>query len=76
MLVSTCGSFWTDSGTIDVRELRSALQALGHYPSEEELYVMMGMVLPVTYMMLAFVLELFILDTVLICRPTKIEAVK
>lgn len=48
LLVLTYGSLGTDSGTIDVRELRCALQALGHFPSEEELYVMMGMVLPVT----------------------------
>ncbi len=33
-----------DSGTIDSKELRAAMQALGHNPAEEELYVMMSLV--------------------------------
>jgi hypothetical protein len=37
----SCG---TDSGTIDSKELKSALQTLGHFPSDEELYVMMSLV--------------------------------
>eukprot|EP00884_Botryococcus_braunii_P012297 jgi/Botrbrau1/21068/Bobra.0144s0067.1 len=33
-----------NSGTIDSKELKSALQALGHCPSDEELFVMMSLV--------------------------------
>jgi hypothetical protein len=30
------------NGTIDVKEMRMAMEALGHHPSDEELYVMIA----------------------------------
>lgn len=38
------GSCTTGSGTIDVKELRTALNALGQNPSDEELFVMISQV--------------------------------
>ena len=40
-------SSFADSGTIDAKELRTALQTLGHTPSDEDLYVMMSQVVPI-----------------------------
>ena len=36
---------WTpDSGTIDVRELRETLAAIGQHPTDEDLFVMISQV--------------------------------
>ena len=42
--VACTRSACTGSGTIDVKELRTALNALGQHPTDEELFVMISQV--------------------------------
>lgn len=42
--VACTPSACTGSGTIDVKELRTALNALGQHPTDEELFVMISQV--------------------------------